>query len=186
MRDKTEQIIQAAIQVFIRKGFQATTQELATAANVAEVTLFRKFGNKQKLFITVVKSVLEKQFYATLMKEAKTSDTDDFLRNVMNNRLTVLSKNRDLVKMLLSESLMGHLPPEIDLPEMIFKSLVNAIEHHAIQNNININSSHWARQLSGIFLSHLVLKSVQPYNELGESEKEALLEKYVASFRGLR
>jgi len=39
MRDKTEQIIQAAVKVFIRKGLQATTQELANEADVAEVTL---------------------------------------------------------------------------------------------------------------------------------------------------
>ena len=186
MRDKTEQIIQAAAKVFIRKGLQATTYELATAADVAEVTLFRKFGNKQKLFVTVVKTVLEKQFYTKLMKEAKTSDTDEFLRAVISNRLEVLSKNRDLVKMLLSESLMGQLPADIDVPEMIFNSLVSVIEHHADQNSLDIDAKHWARLLSGIFLSHLVLKSVKPYSELGTEEKADLLEKYVASFKGLR
>lgn len=182
MRDKTEQIIQAAIKVFIRKGLQATTQELANEADVAEVTLYRKFGNKQKLFVTVVKSVLEKQFYAHLMKEAKASDTDEFLRVVIDNRLETLSKNHNLVKMLLSESLMGHLPPDIDLPNMIFQSLVNVIGHHADKNHLDIDAIHWARQLSGIFLSHLVLNSVAPYHELGDNQKSVLLKKYVASF----
>lgn len=184
MRDKTEQIIQAAVQVFIRKGLQATTQELANEADVAEVTLYRKFGNKQKLFVTVVKSVLEKQFYAHLMKEAKTSDTDEFLRVVIDNRLETLSKNHNLVKMLVSESLMGHLPPDIDLPEMIFQSLIKVIEHHAEKNHLEIDAIHWARQLSGIFLSHLVLSSVDPYHELGDNQKSVLLKKYVASFSG--
>jgi AcrR family transcriptional regulator len=186
MRDKTEQIIQAAIKVFIRKGLQATTQELANEADVAEVTLYRKFGNKQKLFITVVKSVLEKKFYAHLMKEAKTSDTDEFLRVVIDNRLETLSKNHNLVKMLVSESLMGHLPSDIDLPEIIFQSLVDVIEHHSEKNQLNIDAIHWAQQLAGIFLSHLVLSSVNPYHELGDDEKTVLLKKYVASFTDQR
>lgn len=184
MRDKTEQIMQAAVKVFIRKGLQATTQELANEADVAEVTLYRKFGNKQKLFVTVVKSVLEKNFYAHLLEEAKTADTDEFLRVVLDNRLEALSKNRNLVKMLVSESLMGHLPPDIDLPEMIFRSLVNVIEHHADNNQLDIDASHWARQLSGIFLSHLIISSVEPYHKMGNDEKIALLKKYVASFTG--
>lgn len=182
MRDKTEQIIQSAIQVFIRKGFQATTQEVANEAKVAEVTLFRKFGNKQQLFITVVKSVLEKKFYAHLMEQAKTNDTEEFLRSVIDNRLNVLSKNRNLVKMLIAENLMGNLPPEINLPDMIFTSLTHGIDQHAQQNNLDIDSIHWARQLSGIFLSHLILPTEKPYNELSEKEKNRLLNKYISAF----
>ncbi|QOY36466.1 TetR/AcrR family transcriptional regulator [Anaerobacillus isosaccharinicus] len=182
MKDKTEQIIQSALQVFIRKGFQATTQEVANEAKVAEVTLFRKFGNKQQLFITVVKSVLEKKFYAHLMEQAKTNDTEEFLRSIIDNRLNVLSRNRNLVRMLIAESLMENLPPEINLPDMIFTSLTHGIEQHAQQNNLVIDSNYWARQLSGIFLSHLILPTDKPYNELSEDEKGSLLNKYVAPF----
>ncbi|SES12565.1 TetR/AcrR family transcriptional regulator [Salipaludibacillus aurantiacus] len=182
MRDKTEQIIQSALQVFIRKGFQATTQEVANEAKVAEVTLFRKFGNKQQLFITVIKSVLEKKFYAHLIEQAKTHDTEEFLRSIIDNRLNVLSRNRNLVKMVIAESLMGNLPPEINLPDMIFTSLTHGIEQHAQQNNLVIDSTHWARQLSGIFLSHLILPADKPYYELSEREKNHLLDKYISAF----
>ncbi|MDQ0351370.1 AcrR family transcriptional regulator [Alkalibacillus filiformis] len=182
MKDKTEQIIQSALQAFIRKGFQATTQEVANEAKVAEVTLFRKFGNKQRLFITVIKSVLEKNFQSHILEQAKTNDTEEFLRSIIDNRLDVLSRNRSLVKMLIAENLMGNLPPEINLPDMIFTSLTHGIEQHAQQNDITIDSNHWARQLSGIFLSHLILPTDKPYNELPEEEKEALLNKYVSTF----
>lgn len=182
MKDKTEQIIQAASQVFIRKGFQATTQEVANEANVAEVTLFRKFGNKQQLFITVVKSILEKNFYAHLMNQTTTNDTKEFLRSVIDNRLDVLSKNRSLVKMLIAESLMGNLPTEINLPVTIFTSLTQAIELHAKQNDLDIDARHWAQQLSGIFLSHLILPTDNSYNELSDSERDLLLNKYISCF----
>ena len=182
MRDKTEQIIEAAIKVFIRKGLQATTQELANEAEVAEVTLYRKFGNKQKLFITVIKSVLEKKFHSHIMMQAETQETQEFLRAIIDNRLNVLSKNRNLVKMLISESLRGHLPPDIDLPNMIFNSLVEGIEHHAQHKNLDIDASLWARQLSGIFLSHLILPSLEQYHELSDEEKNRLLTNYLSGF----
>lgn len=48
MRDKTEQILKAARDVFQQQGFlQTTTQEIAKQAEVAEVTLFRKFSTKK-------------------------------------------------------------------------------------------------------------------------------------------
>ncbi|WP_243463089.1 TetR family transcriptional regulator [Mesobacillus boroniphilus] len=34
MRDKTEQILNAAMNVFVKKGLQATTQEIAKEAEV--------------------------------------------------------------------------------------------------------------------------------------------------------
>ncbi|MDF1511180.1 helix-turn-helix domain containing protein [Robertmurraya sp. DFI.2.37] len=54
MRDVTEQIFKGAISVFTKKGFQATTQEVAKEAGVAEVTLYRKFSTKENLFITAM------------------------------------------------------------------------------------------------------------------------------------
>ncbi|WP_280772054.1 TetR/AcrR family transcriptional regulator [Salipaludibacillus daqingensis] len=184
MKDKKDQIIHAAIEVFIRKGLQATTQELANEANVAEVTLYRKFGNKQQLFVTVLKSVIENKFSSQLMKQAKTSDSQKFLRELIDNRLDVLSRHQALVKMLISESLMGHLPPEIDLPEIIFATLKEGIVLHAEHKEQTIDAETLARQLSGIFLSHLILPSSKAYHELSEEEKNLLLDRYVSSMIG--
>lgn len=78
MRDKTEQILTAAAAVFIKKGFQATTQEIAKEAAVTEIKLFRKFSTKQNLFITVMKKVLETQFDSKLMKLAEEENAEFF------------------------------------------------------------------------------------------------------------
>ena len=45
-----EQIYKAIIEVVIERGYAgATTKQMAEAANVSEVTLFRKYGNKPEL-----------------------------------------------------------------------------------------------------------------------------------------
>jgi TetR/AcrR family transcriptional regulator len=52
MTDKTEQkILDAALILFARKGYKgATTRAIAQKAGVSELTLFRKFETKEKLF----------------------------------------------------------------------------------------------------------------------------------------
>jgi AcrR family transcriptional regulator len=54
--DETKQrIIQGAAQVFAEKGYDgATTREIAEAAGVNEVTLFRHFGSKKNIFMIVI------------------------------------------------------------------------------------------------------------------------------------
>ncbi|GGM42730.1 hypothetical protein GCM10011351_30840 [Paraliobacillus quinghaiensis] len=182
MRDKTEQIIKAALDVFIKKGFQvATTQEIAKEAEVAEITLYRKFSTKQNLFITAVKTVIEKQFNSHVKKLAKAENTEEFLSGIIYNRLEVLSKNASLVKMLLSESLMGNLAEEINLSTLIFSSLKNGLDIHFDMLNKNVDTAFIARQLGGIFLSFIILPIEQPFHELDESGKEEVVKKYVKS-----
>lgn len=49
------QILDAALDVIAQQGYAgATTRQIAAAAGINEVTLFRRFGNKQKLLSAVV------------------------------------------------------------------------------------------------------------------------------------
>ena len=58
-KEQTRQhILEKAALLFRTQGYaRTTTQEIATQAGVAEVTLFRHFGNKQKLFQAVVQQL---------------------------------------------------------------------------------------------------------------------------------
>src|SRR5699024_5984925 len=181
LRDITERIIKGAISVFIKKGLQGTTQEVAKEAGVAEVTLYRKFSTKENLFITVIKNVLEKKFHSHVLKIAKEKDTETFLMNIIEDRLEILSKNDDLVKMLLSESLRGNLTNEINLPEIIFSSLKRGLEYHFELKNEQVDINFCARQLGGIFLSYAVLPDGQGYNELTIKEKKDVARKHAKS-----
>jgi AcrR family transcriptional regulator len=181
MRDKTEQILQAAVKVFIKKGFQASTQEIAEEAEVAEITLFRKFSTKQNLFITVIKNVLEKQFSSKIMKLAEQEDTEEFFVKIMDDRLNMLSKNVSLVRMLISESLKGNLTDEINFPVIIQAHLKKALDHHFDLNKRMVDTALCVRQLAGIFLSHIIIPHDEPYFKLSNEAKEILLNKYMRS-----
>nr|WP_210364765.1 helix-turn-helix domain-containing protein [Bacillus sp. REN3] len=185
MKDKTEQIINAAVKVFIKKGLQATTQEIAREADVAEVTLFRKFATKQNLFVTVIKNALEKQFDSHLFKLAEEKDTEEFLVKIIENRLEILSKNSALIKMLVSESLMGNLPDEVNLPNMIFSSIEKGLSRHFQATGKTADTELLARQLSGIFLSQVVFPAEQPYHQLEEKVKHQQARQYARAVLSL-
>lgn len=181
MQDITERIFKGAIAVFLKKGLQATTKEVAKEAGVAEVTLYRKYNTKENLFITSIKNILEKKFHSRIMDMATESDTEVFLMAIIEDRLTVLSKNEQLVKMLLSESLRGNLVNEINIPELIFTSLKNGLDAHFTAQNRNVDSGSCARQLAGIFLSYVIMPTGERFHLLEAAQKEALARKYAQS-----
>ena len=160
MRDVTERIFKGAISVF------------------AEVTLYRRFSTKENLFITVIKNVLEKKFHSHVLEMAKERDTEKFFINIIDDRLNILAKNYDLVKMLLSESLRGNLTNEINLPEIIFSSLKKGLEFHFKQKNQTVDIEFCARQLGGIFLSYVVLPNGEQFNKLTKVEKQIIAKKH--------
>src|SRR5574341_2489090 len=61
-----EELLQAALKVVSEKGYLgATTREIAREAGVTELTLFRHFGSKKKLF----EGLLEKHTFLPRLKE---------------------------------------------------------------------------------------------------------------------
>jgi len=181
MQDVTERIFKGAISIFIKKGLQGTTNEVAKEAGVAEVTLYRRYSTKENLFITVIKNVIERKFHSHIIKVAKEDDTETFLMKIIEDRLEILSKNEDLVKMLLSESLRGNLINEINLPKIIFSSLKNGLEHHFKLKNQIVDVDFCARQLGGIFLSYVMLPTGQSFNKLTMEEKKNIARKHAKS-----
>src|ERR1700685_2815368 len=55
--ERRQQLIETALDVFSRKGFDgATTKEIAVEAGVTEAIIFRHFPNKQALYTAVVQA----------------------------------------------------------------------------------------------------------------------------------
>ncbi|WP_117303765.1 TetR/AcrR family transcriptional regulator [Planococcus salinarum] len=179
--DKTEQIFKGAITAFIKKGMQASTQEVAKEAGVAEVTLYRRYSTKENLFNTVLKNVLEKKFGAHVLEIAKENDTEIFLTNIIEDRLEVLMKNKDLVRMLLSESLRGNLTEKVNLPEVIFSSLKKGLEYHFQNKNQQVDIDFCAKQLGGVFLSYLILPDTQQFDQLTPESRRKIAKKHARS-----
>ncbi|MFV1956863.1 MAG: helix-turn-helix domain-containing protein, partial [bacterium] len=64
--DTELKLLEATLELISEKGYLgATTREIAHRAGVSELTLFRKFGKKEKLF----EEVLKTQTFLPLLRE---------------------------------------------------------------------------------------------------------------------
>lgn len=180
MRDKTDQIIAAALRVFLRKGYiSATTQEIAKEAEVAEMTLFRKFSTKQNLFISVFKPIISRQFDSKIMQFAKEEETAEFFRKILFDRLETLSRNDQVVRVLIAENVMKNLDQSINIPEIMLNSLKQAIEAHFSLKNTTVDGEQCARLIAGMMLSHVILPEKVPFYKLPDQSKSEIVDRYV-------
>jgi AcrR family transcriptional regulator len=99
-----ERLLDAAAVVFAREGIAgSTTREIAQAAGVNEVTLFRLFQNKQNLLV----AVLERVFAAPVADKSKDpeGETDlwEIVRGYATSYAASLEKNLALKRVLIGE-----------------------------------------------------------------------------------
>ena len=72
-----EQIYRAVIQVVSERGYVgATTKQMADAADVSEVTLFRKYGSKQQLVKQAVSFIVTQTNFASSVQYTGNVHTD--------------------------------------------------------------------------------------------------------------
>jgi AcrR family transcriptional regulator len=165
---RKEQIIQAALAVFIEKGFSGTTTaELAKAAGISEVTLFRHFSSKQEIFHAGVEPILFESLANDMpVIEGKIGSAE--LSNILYKRIKFLADHRGIIKLILNEHLLNQSDVNvIQKMAMTFGKLVASYQ-------LDYDEAFVIRIFMGSFLSFLYLPveddaSIQGFaNELAE------------------
>jgi AcrR family transcriptional regulator len=112
MTEKQQKIVETAIQMFADKGYASTsTAEIAKAAGVAEGTIFRHFGSKENLLLSVILPFLINAFPIIadeFIQEVLTkpfSSFESFLTALIKNRLEFVRENKEIFKILVVELL---------------------------------------------------------------------------------
>ena len=76
--DRRQQIIEAAMQVFARKGFRGTTtRDLAAHADVNEAIIFRYFKNKEELYRAIIEHKAGEQRNARMEELERIASAND-------------------------------------------------------------------------------------------------------------
>lgn len=173
--DKSQQILDASIKVFTKKGFLgATTIEIANEANVAEVTLFRKFDTKQNLFEMAVKSVIDNKL-SDVLEVSTVKSFDEYIKIILHNRLNMISRNIGLVRMLIKESLQGNLSSDLDFIKIISTKVNNSITLYIYQNNIDKNMNQLGSVILGYLLQYAIIEQTVNYHRLSSVKQEEFL-----------
>lgn len=119
--DARTRILNAALELFAERGYDgATTREIASRAGVAELTLFRHFGNKE----TLLKSALAPLAFApgdSRFGPGERVEPDAFFEEVARRLWSgMMGPRRRLLQVLVGESVrrpelyqpMGQMPRE--------------------------------------------------------------------------
>lgn len=101
--ERRKQILDAAMTVFVEKGFKgSTTQEIAKAAKISEVTLFRYFSSKQEIFLEGIEPIFIQTLEGTIHL-SKDLNREETLTYILEERIQLISKNYKIVRLILAE-----------------------------------------------------------------------------------
>lgn len=180
MLTTNDKIIKASLKVFSEKGYlAATTLEISKVAGVSEMTLFRHFKTKENLFLTTVRQSIVKSINSNYEIDFELS-LEAFVTRLLHEKLLLISKNIEMIKMLIRESLSGILTEELNFPIIINKEVSKIFEEYISHNKINKDATIITETLVGILLRYAVMNGNHKYHLLNKKEQESFLLRYTS------
>lgn len=105
------EIVQAAIQVIARQGYEKlTTKNLANSLGVSDASLYRHFDSKKELIKMILRYFEELSYDVIQGIKAQNLDPLDRIRRFVNSRYEMFEKQPDLAMVMFSEELFKNDP----------------------------------------------------------------------------
>jgi len=184
-----KKILKAATRVFVEKGYRgATTSEIAKEAGVAEGTIFKHFKTKKELFLSLfVPAIMEMTLpevldsLEELLEEEKNSPEEEVLKAIFKNRLELIRKNSDIIKLLFYEAQFHEEIRDLLLNKLALKARKIVMKYIDERKKVgilkrDIDSGVAARSLAALFMGHIVwhnfVSKYVPQDEVLDEEKD--------------
>ena len=99
-----QQLLEATLKLISEKGYLgATTREIAQEAGVTELTLFRHFGSKEKLFEELLNSYTVLPKLKELLPELRDTSYEKALELIAMRVLLTLKERKAMIKIMYTE-----------------------------------------------------------------------------------
>jgi AcrR family transcriptional regulator len=187
-QDRRQQIIEAAMQLFAKKGFRGTTtRDLATLAEVNEALIFRYFKTKEELYSAIIEHKAGEHRNTQieeLERLASTTDDEKFFETVGRTFLQKHEADATFLRLLLFSALEGH-----QLSEMFASTM--AVRHPIasyIQKRIDegafrpVNAQLAARSLFGMLASFVLWQQIFGFKDKHPHERDEVVRTFVSIF----
>lgn len=164
---KDEEVYQAVMQVVSERGYSgATTKQMAEAANVSEVTLFRKYGSKQQMVKQAISYILVRTDFASAAHY--TGDMAADLMRVVQAYQNAAVMNGLFIVSLLSEAFRyPELIDSFDEPLSIFRSIGQLIARYQEEGKLQTeNPLHALAALLGPLMYTAMMQRGMPNESL--------------------
>ncbi len=186
-RERRQQIIATAMELFGKKGFRGTTtRDLATEADVNEAIIFRHFKTKEELYTAIIeqKAGERDSYHEELERLATVGDDEQFLEAVGRTFLEKHETDTTFMRLLLFSALEGH-----QLSDMFVSSMA---ERHPIANYIKrrigdgafrqVDPQLAARALMGMFASFIMWQEIFGFKNKQPRDREEVVRTFVSIF----
>lgn len=178
--EKQRKIVEAAISAFAEKGYSNTsTAEIAKMAGVAEGTIFKHFGTKENLLLSIIIPFIKDfspqmadEIFEEVMKDENLT-FEKVLRNLLENRINFILDNREIFmvfikEMVYKEELRNKLLPHVI--NEVSKRLTRVIETfqkrgELIDKPVSEIAKFLGTSLAGFFISRFVVLNVPAVSE---------------------
>jgi AcrR family transcriptional regulator len=188
-RDRRQDIIDAAIELFARNGFRGTTtRDLAAQAGVNEAIIFRHFATKEALYSAILETkACEKRADEGIANlEALAAGRDDvkFFETVSRTFLQRHESDLSFMRLLLFSALEGHELSEMFLATMATRNplatyIARRVEEGAFRK---VDPELAARALLGMFVSYLQWQELFAQKKNKTYDREEVVRTFVSIF----
>ncbi|GAF65468.1 putative transcriptional regulator [Bacillus sp. TS-2] len=182
-----KKIINAATELFSTHGFEkSSTIDIAKAAGVAEITLFRNFKSKNNLLYQLLAPTIAELSKKSNINNEKYLLPEEIIKVQMTDRINLVQDNKIEMNILLKE-FINHEEVREAILEHISEPLKNSIalfledkieKNYFRDINVKAASSIFMYCLLGFTISTYVLK-IEPFsddtNEIVESFMDIIL-----------
>jgi AcrR family transcriptional regulator len=164
---RRQQILDAALPIFSRKGFAATTtSEIAKAAGVAEGTIYNYFPTKRELFIAVIKNLIITMHLMELIEKLPGDGTPLIFHDILQDRL-VFAGNENVSHIM---GLMSEIQRDPELKKLyaeqflapFFIKMEAAYERMTASGKIRkMNPAIATRLVGGLIIGFILLSTIE-------------------------
>jgi AcrR family transcriptional regulator len=183
-RDK---ILETALKLFSQKGYLgATTKEIAKEAGIAEVTLFRHFPSKERLFEEMINTYSFLPALKGLLPEVASMSYEKALTLIAKRFLETLSSRKDLIHIMHSE--MQRYPEQIHIIHQTFvdETIKTLASYFSVMQKNGVlkkfNTEFGARAFLGMFFSYFTAQEFKMRKKYKGDDTDNTIKEYIYIF----
>jgi AcrR family transcriptional regulator len=167
---RKQQILDAALPIFSRKGFAlTTTSEIAEAAGVAEGTIYNYFPNKRELFIAVIKNLIITMHLMELIEKLPDNGTPFVFQDILQDRLK-FAENESVSYIM---GLMSEIQRDPELKKLYAEQFIKPffLKMEGAYNNMiasgkirKMNPAIATRIIGGMIIGFIMIRTIEGDN----------------------
>ena len=175
-RQKQDQLLRAAAQLFAEQGFANTsTQQIARAAGVSEGILFHHFGSKQGLLVKIAEDYAQEAALFT-MPEAASGGPDGLTEESVVRKAFAFAERNPALHDMLARTSREFADAGISMAN---SALVDAIQHNLEQGMANGEIRQGNARIMAQLQFAVVVGAYEAWRECEPAERDALQEAYI-------